>query len=59
VPVRVKGNIHKGDMLVSGGNGVAKACVQPILGQVIGKSLQDFVAIGDNIGIVEAAISRH
>jgi hypothetical protein len=46
-------------MLVSGGNGVAKACAQPILGQVIGKSLQDFVAIGDNIGIVEAAISRH
>jgi hypothetical protein len=59
VPVRVKGNIHKGDMLVSGGNGIAKACAQPILGQVIGKSLQDFVATGNSIGIVEVAISRH
>ena len=59
VPVRVKGNIHKGDMLVSGGNGIAKACAQPILGQVIGKSLQDFVATGNSIGVVEVAISRH
>ena len=60
VPVRVTGYVHKGDMLISAGNGVAKASAHPNIGQVIGKALQDFAAVGDNhIGIVEAAISRH
>jgi hypothetical protein len=60
VPVRVTGYVHKGDMLVSAGNGVAKACAQPLLGQVIGKSLEDWASHSEQeTGIITVAISRH
>ena len=55
VPVKVKGVIRKGDMLVSAGNGYAKASKSPKMGSVIGKALTDF---NDGVGIIEVAIGR-
>lgn len=55
VPVKVRGKIKKGDMLISAGNGYAKSCQDPKLGTVIGKSLQDF---DGNEGIVEIVVGR-
>jgi hypothetical protein len=40
VPCRVTGKIEKGDMLVSAGNGMARAEEDPKLGSVIGKALE-------------------
>ena len=40
VPVKVTGAIAKGDMLVSAGNGMARAEANPSMGSVIGKALQ-------------------
>lgn len=55
VPCKVYGNIHKGDMLVSAGNGHAKATNDPKIGTVIGKALADFNGIS---GIIEVAVGR-
>jgi hypothetical protein len=55
VPVKVTGSIRKGDMLVSAGQGRATAISVPMIGTVIGKSLQNFD--GDE-GIIEVAIGR-
>jgi hypothetical protein len=52
VPTRVTGNISKGDMMVSAGNGVATACTTPAIGMVIGKSLEDFSGVSGVINIV-------
>ena len=40
VPVKVTGPIAKGDMLVSAGNGMARAEANPSMGSVIGKALE-------------------
>ena len=53
VPVKVQGPIRKGDMLVSAGNGCARAEEDPKLGSVIGKALENFD--GDE-GTIEALI---
>jgi hypothetical protein len=42
VPTRVTGKISKGNMLVSAGNGCARAELQPSMGTVIGKALENF-----------------
>lgn len=55
VPTRVTGQIGKGDMLVSAGNGCAMACATPEIGSVIGKSLEDFS--GDN-GVINVVVGR-
>lgn len=55
VPVKVRGKIKKGDMLISGGNGYARPIQNPILGTVIGKALQDFDGIS---GTIEIAVGR-
>ena len=55
VPCKVRGNIKKGDMLVSAGYGFAKSAPFPILGTVIGKSLENFDGIE---GIIEVAVGR-
>jgi hypothetical protein len=55
VPCRVKGTVRKGDMLVSAGTGVAKACQTPQMGSVIGKALEDF---NGNEGIIEVVVGR-
>jgi hypothetical protein len=55
VPTKVRGTIHKGDMLVSGGDGYARPSSTPHMGTVIGKSLENFDGIE---GIIEVAVGR-
>ncbi len=55
VPVKVRGIIRKGDMMISGGNGYARPATSPMMGSVIGKALQNFAG-GE--GIIEIAIGR-
>ena len=54
-PVKVTGKIEKGDMLVSAGNGRARAEAEPKFGQVIGKALENFDGAE---GVIEVAIGR-
>ena len=55
VPCKVRGKIHKGDMLISGGNGYARPTrATPMIGTVIGKALENF----EGEGTIEVAISR-
>jgi hypothetical protein len=55
VPVKVKGRIQKGDMMVSAGDGYARASAMPQIGTVIGKSLEDF---DGSDGIIEVVVGR-
>ena len=55
VPCKVRGNIKKGDMLISAGYGFARPAPFPVLGTVIGKSLENFEGIE---GVIEVAIGR-
>lgn len=52
VPTKVVGPIKKGDMLVSNGDGRARAELFPRLGSVIGKALEDFNGQDGTIEIV-------
>lgn len=54
-PVKIIGKVRKGDMMVSAGHGRAKACVDPAVGSVIGKSLENF---DGQEGIINVAIGR-
>ena len=56
VPCNVIGIIHKGDMLVSAGNGRARAELNPKIGSVIGKALEDHFV--PNEGIIEVVVGR-
>jgi len=53
VPCKVTGSIKKGDMLVSAGNGAARAEANPSVGALIGKALED--SEGDSI--IEIVVS--
>lgn len=55
VPCKVRGNIKKGDMLISAGDGFARTVLTPLIGTVIGKSLENFDGIE---GIIEVAVGR-
>ena len=55
VPTLVMGPVAKGDMMVSAGNGWAKASATPAMGTVIGKALVNFD--GDS-GIIEIVVGR-
>ena len=55
VPVKVKGPVQKGDMMVSCPNGYARAEQSPIIGSVIGKAIENFDGID---GIIEIAVGR-
>ena len=55
VPCKVRGIIRKGDMMVSGGNGFARASLSPHMGTVIGKALENFDGIE---GVIEVAVGR-
>lgn len=57
VPCNVIGPVKKGDLLVSAGFGFAKVNNSPAIGQVIGKSLEDFGLVAK--GVVEVAVGRH
>ena len=55
VPTRVTGIVRKGDMLVSNGDGTARAESNPQLGAVLGKSLEDF---SGETGVIETVVGR-
>jgi hypothetical protein len=55
VPCKVVGPVRKGDMMVSAGNGAARAEENPALGSVIGKALENFD--GDE-GVIEVVVGR-
>lgn len=55
VPVKVRGYIQKGDMMVSAGNGFARPTHSPKLGTIIGKSLENF---SGTEGVIEIAVGR-
>jgi hypothetical protein len=56
VPTKVRGTIHKGDMLVSAGEGYARAEQLPQIGTVIGKALEDFT---EDRGVIEVVVGRN
>lgn len=55
VPCRVRGPVRRGQMMVSAGDGYARAEPSPGIGTVIGKALQDFDA---DQGIIEIVVGR-
>jgi hypothetical protein len=54
VPTQVTGEIAKGDLMVSAGNGRARAEANPAVGTVIGKALENF---DGGEGTIEIVIS--
>jgi hypothetical protein len=54
VPCQVLGVVHKGDMMVSAGNGYAKACSTPAVGTIIGKALENHFSSSD--GLIEVVV---
>ena len=56
VPTKVTGSIRKGDMLVSNGDGRARAEPLPRVGSVIGKAIENFD--GED-GVIEVVIGKH
>lgn len=52
VPCKVVGPVKKGDLMVSAGNGSAKAKNDAKIGSVIGKALQDFDGVEGTIEVV-------
>ena len=54
-PCKVRGNVRKGDMLISGGNGFARKSQSPQIGTIIGKALSDFNGVE---GVIEVAVGR-
>ena len=55
VPTKVTGTVRKGDMMVSNGDGTARAEASPSIGTVIGKALENFD--GDE-GVIEVVVGR-
>jgi len=55
VPTKVRGKVHKGDMMISGGDGYARPSISPVMGTVIGKALENFDGIE---GVIEVAVGR-
>ena len=55
VPTKVIGPITKGQMMVSAGNGRARAEANPVLGSVIGKAVESF---GSGEGIIDVVVGR-
>jgi len=55
VPTKVRGQVRKGDMMVSAGDGNAVACSAPQIGTVIGKALEDHDGAH---GVIEVVVGR-
>jgi hypothetical protein len=55
VPTRVTGTVRKGDLMVSAGNGVARADADPRVGTVIGKALENHEGAE---GVIEVVVGR-
>ena len=57
VPCKVVGKVKKGDMLTTAGvAGYACKAINPTLGAVIGKALEDF---NGESGIIEVVVGKH
>lgn len=56
VPTKVRGPIRKGDLIVSAGEGYARAENLPRVGTVIGKALENF---DGESGIIEVVVGKH
>ena len=56
VPTKVRGPVHKGDLMVSAGDGHARAENLPRVGTVIGKALEDF---NGDTGVIEVVVGKH
>ena len=55
VPTKVTGPVRKGQMMVSNGDGTARAENNPTMGSVIGKALENF---SDGTGVIEVVVGR-
>jgi hypothetical protein len=55
VPTSVTGTVAKGDLMVSNGDGTARAEADPRAGAIIGKALEDFAG---GTGTIEVVIGR-
>ena len=55
VPVKVRGTVRKGDLMVSAGSGFARPWNNAQMGTVIGKAIQNFDGIE---GVIEIAVGR-
>lgn len=55
VPCKVSGTVRKGDMMVSAGDGTARAEANPRMGSVIGKALENF---DGTQGVIEVVVGR-
>lgn len=55
VPVKVLGKVRKGDMMIAASSGFAKASADPLIGQVIGKALENFDGTS---GVIEVVVGR-
>jgi len=55
VPCRVQGPVKKGSLMVSAGNGSARAETSPVTGAVIGKAVESF---DGTEGIIEIVVGR-
>jgi hypothetical protein len=55
VPTKVTGNVAQGDLMVSAGDGRARAEANPKVGSVIGKSLEN--SEGD--AVIEVVVGKH
>ena len=54
VPCKVTGTVRKGDLMVSAGNGTARAEANPRVGTVIGKALED----SEGNAVIEVVVGR-
>lgn len=55
VPVKVRGTIRKGDMMISAGDGYARPSSNPLLGSILGKALENF---DNGEGVIEIVVGR-
>jgi hypothetical protein len=55
VPTSVTGSVAKGDLMVSNGDGTARAEQDPKAGSIIGKALENFDGAA---GVIEVVIGR-
>ena len=59
VPCKVEGMIEKGDLLTTSGNnaGHAKKAIEPKLGSIIGKAMEDHKSAGQ--GVIFVSVGKH
>jgi hypothetical protein len=58
VPCRVVGTVRKGDLMVSAGDGTARAELNPTVGTVIGKALKNWDGEPGVVGTIEVVVGR-